>query len=85
MGRQAYVICPMVEESEGLEAENVTDYARKLQEVLPREISIEILHGKMKPKEKKQDHGGFCFRRDPGAGIYHSCGGWSECAKVLPL
>ena len=32
MGRQAYVICPMVEESEGLEAENVTDYARKLQE-----------------------------------------------------
>lgn len=52
MGRQAYVICPMVEESEGLEAENVTDYARKLQEILPGEIKVEILHGKMKPKEK---------------------------------
>lgn len=54
MGRQAYVICPMVEESEGLEAENVTDYARRLQEILPGEIKIEILHGKMKPKEKNR-------------------------------
>lgn len=54
MGRQAYVICPMVEESEGLEAENVTDYARKIQEVLPGEIKVEILHGKMKPKEKNR-------------------------------
>ena len=54
MGRQAYVICPMVEESEGLDAENVTDYARKLQEVLPDEIKVEILHGKMKPKEKNR-------------------------------
>ena len=51
-GRQAYVICPMVEESEGLDAENVTDYAKKLQEVLPDEIRVEILHGKMKPTEK---------------------------------
>ena len=54
MGRQAYVICPMVEESEGLEAENVTDYARKLQEILPGEIKVEILHGKMRPKEKNR-------------------------------
>ena len=54
MGRQAYVICPMVEESEGLDAENVTDYARKLREVLPGEIKVEILHGKMKPKEKNR-------------------------------
>ena len=54
MGRQAYVICPMVEESEGLDAENVTDYAKKLQEVLPDEIRVEILHGKMKPKEKNK-------------------------------
>ena len=53
-GRQAYVICPMVEESEGLDAENVTDYAEKLREALPEDIRIEILHGKMKPKEKNQ-------------------------------
>ena len=53
-GRQAYVICPMVEESEGLDAENVTDYAEKLREALPEDIRIEILHGKMKPKEKNE-------------------------------
>ena len=51
-GRQAYVICPMVEESEGLEGDNVLDYAKRLQEALPREIRISPLHGKMKPKEK---------------------------------
>ena len=53
-GRQAYVICPMVEESEGLDEENVTDYAEKLREALPEDIRIEILHGKMKPKEKNK-------------------------------
>ena len=51
-GRQAYVICPMVEESELLEAENVTDYAEKLRNELPPSIQVGILHGKMKGKEK---------------------------------
>ncbi len=51
-GRQAYVICPMVEESEQIEAENVTDYTQKLQKILPQDIRIGCLHGKMKAKEK---------------------------------
>lgn len=53
-GRQAYVICPMVEASEGLEGENVTDYARKLKKELPEDIRIGILHGQMKPREKNR-------------------------------
>ncbi len=53
-GRQAYVICPMVEESEGMNAENVLDYTQKLKENLPSDIQIEYLHGKMKPKEKNR-------------------------------
>lgn len=53
-GRQAYVICPMVEESEGMEVENVLDYTQKLKENLPSDIRIEYLHGKMKPKEKNR-------------------------------
>ena len=53
-GHQAYVICPMVEESEMLEAENVTDYTEKLRNQLPPSIRIEALHGKMKGKEKNQ-------------------------------
>ena len=51
-GHQAYVICPMVEDSGQIEAENVTDYAGKLREIMPGDIRIGCLHGKMKPKEK---------------------------------
>ena len=53
-GRQVYVICPMVEESEGMEGENVLDYAETLRRILPSDITVEILHGQMKPKEKNQ-------------------------------
>lgn len=52
LGRQAYIICPMVEESESVEAENVVDYANQLRQEMPSEIIIEILHGKMKPTQK---------------------------------
>ena len=50
-GRQAYVICPMVEESEIIKAENVLDYTKVLRENLPG-IRVEYLHGRMKGKEK---------------------------------
>lgn len=53
-GRQAYVICPMVEESENVEAENVVDYADKLKQELPSDIRIEYLHGKMKGSQKNE-------------------------------
>lgn len=50
-GRQAYIVCPLVEESETLELESVTEYAQKLQKFFPH-TPIGILHGKMKPVEK---------------------------------
>lgn len=53
-GRQAYVICPMVEESEMIEAENVLDYTKLLRQKLPESIAVEYLHGKMKAKEKNK-------------------------------
>lgn len=53
-GHQAYVICPMVEESEAVEAENVIAYTEVLREALPLSFGIEYLHGKMKPKEKNE-------------------------------
>ena len=53
-GRQAYVICPMVEESEMIEAENVMDYTKLLRQKLPESVSVEYLHGKMKAKEKNK-------------------------------
>jgi ATP-dependent DNA helicase RecG len=52
-GRQAYVICPMVSESdEDSNLENVVDYTKKLRNELPKDICVEYLHGKMKPAEK---------------------------------
>lgn len=51
-GHQAYIICPLVEESENSEGENVTDYGRKLAQEFPAEVHIGILHGKMKPDKK---------------------------------
>ena len=54
MGRQAYVICPMVEEGELEEAENVMEYAQKLRAALPPSIVIEPLHGKMKAADKNR-------------------------------
>ena len=53
-GRQCYVICPMVEESETLEVENVTDYTENLQEILGVNIKVQCLHGKMKQSQKDE-------------------------------
>ncbi|MCR5632081.1 MAG: ATP-dependent DNA helicase RecG [Eubacterium sp.] len=52
-GHQAYVICPMVEDSEAVEAENVINYSDELSEKLGRDIRVAYLHGKMKEDEKK--------------------------------
>ena len=52
-GHQAYIICPMVEENEELELENVIDYAEKLKKELEG-IHISYLHGKMKASEKNE-------------------------------
>ena len=53
-GRQCYVICPMVEESESMEAENVIDYSAMLSEEMGQEIRVGYLHGKMKQQEKDE-------------------------------
>lgn len=51
-GHQAYVICPMVEESEEMEGENVLDYSRRIRDYFGTEMHVECLHGKMKPVQK---------------------------------
>jgi ATP-dependent DNA helicase RecG len=51
-GRQIFWICPLVDESDKIEAKNVKDeYERIAQELYPK-YRVEFLHGKMKPKEK---------------------------------
>jgi ATP-dependent DNA helicase RecG len=51
-GHQCYIICPMVEESEKLDVENVIDYTKGLREELGRSIAVDYIHGRMKQVEK---------------------------------
>lgn len=53
-GHQAYIICPLVEGSENMEGENVTDYAGKVKSELPSDIEVGVLHGKMKNDKKNE-------------------------------
>ena len=53
-GHQAYIICPLVEGSENMEGENVTDYAGKVKSELSSDIEVGVLHGKMKNDKKNE-------------------------------
>lgn len=53
-GHQAYVICPLVEESDKITAASVNTYCEELKESLGDSVRIEALHGKMKPAEKNE-------------------------------
>ncbi len=53
-GRQCYVVCSMVEESEHIEAENVVDYTEQLRCILGDTVRIAYIHGKMKQQEKDE-------------------------------
>ena len=57
-GRQAYVICPMIEESEKLEVQSVLNYTEELTRELPA-CRVACVHGKMKAKEKQEIMDGF--------------------------
>lgn len=53
-GGQAFVICPLVEESEKLEVKSATEeYKRLANEVFP-DLKVELLHGRIKPQEKEK-------------------------------
>jgi len=51
-GHKAYVICPLVSDSDGIDAENVQDYSLKLSGKLGSGVRVSCLHGKMKAEEK---------------------------------
>ena len=54
LGRQAYIICPMIDEGDTQELENVTNYIESIRDYMPDNIRIGALHGKMKAKGKNQ-------------------------------
>ncbi len=58
-GRQAFIICPLVEESEKIEAKAATEEYRRLQEEIFPDLRLGLLHGRMKGEEKEAVMGAF--------------------------
>ena len=53
-GRQVYVVCPLIEEDEKAMLNSVESIYKKLKEGIFKDVSVEILHGKMKALEKDE-------------------------------
>ena len=51
-GRQAYIVCPLVEENEEIDAKSVMELAENYKTKVFQNYRVEYLHGKMKQKEK---------------------------------
>lgn len=51
-GQQAYVVCPLIEESEKLQVEAAVAMAERLRSGHLRGVPLEVLHGRLKPAEK---------------------------------
>ncbi len=54
-GRQIYFVCPLVEESEAIEAESAEDLYEHLKNDVFPDLTVCLVHGKMKPKDKDQE------------------------------
>ena len=52
-GDQAFVICPVIEESEELDLKNATDMARKLAKILSPPYRVGLVHGRLPPQERE--------------------------------
>ena len=53
-GRQAYIVCPLVEESEELEVESATGLVEKIREDALKGLRVGLIHGKMKSADKDE-------------------------------
>jgi ATP-dependent DNA helicase RecG len=51
-GRQAYIVCPLIEESDKLQAEAATELASRLREGPLRGLRVEVVHGRLRVEER---------------------------------
>ncbi len=52
-GRQAYIVCPLVEDSEEIEAESAEGLAERIRDNELKGLRVGLIHGKLKPVEKE--------------------------------
>ena len=53
-GRQIYIVCPFVEENEEMDIKAVETLSKKYKEEIFKDYKVEMLHGKMKAKDKER-------------------------------
>ena len=53
-GRQAYIVCPLVEENEEINAKSVMELSEKYKTQVFKDYRVEYMHGKLRPKEKDE-------------------------------
>ncbi|MDC0804747.1 ATP-dependent DNA helicase RecG, partial [Clostridium paraputrificum] len=58
-GRQVYIVCPLVEESEAIEAKSAVELVEELRAEYFHDLRLGLLHGKMKSSEKDEVMGLF--------------------------
>lgn len=63
-GRQAYIVCPLVEDKEELNLKSVLKLAEKYKKEIFPDYQVEYIHGKMRPKEKDEIMDKFKKRRN---------------------
>lgn len=52
LGRQVYIVCPLVEENEDMDLKSATELYDSFSKGIFKDYKVGLLHGKMKPKEK---------------------------------
>lgn len=58
-GEQAYVVCPLIEESDKLDIQNTVDLFHQLQEYYPSIVQVGLMHGRLSSAEKEEVMNGF--------------------------
>jgi len=53
-GRQAYIVCPLVEDSEAIEAESAEGLAERIRDDILKDLRVGLIHGKMKSAQKDE-------------------------------
>lgn len=52
LGEQAYIICPLIEESDKLDIQNAVDLYHQLEEYYPPDVGVGLMHGRLSANEK---------------------------------
>jgi ATP-dependent DNA helicase RecG len=80
-GRQAYVVLPLIEESEKIDLKSAIEEYQRLQDVIYPEFKVGLLHGRMTSAEKRKRLTNFATKK-PNFSLNHSSRSGGGCAQL---